>query len=159
MTFHIRPYHTSDFNQVIHILQTNTPKYFAPEEEKDLIHYLQNQREDYFVIEEKNQIIGAGGINYKIDTAIISWDFILPNHHGKGIGSLLLNHRLKHIKNKELHQTIVRTSQFTYKFYEKHGFKLTETQKDFWGIGYDLYHMEMNTESLQPINTKSRIND
>jgi ribosomal protein S18 acetylase RimI-like enzyme len=39
---------------------------------------------------------------------------------------------------------IVRTSQLAYKFYQKVGFELEKTEKDFWAKGFDLYQMKMN---------------
>jgi len=36
----------------------------------------------------------------------------------------------------------VRTSQFVYGFYEKHGFELKKVVKNYWAQGFDLYDME-----------------
>lgn len=146
----IRKYRVSDKLEVINLLKQNTPKYFAPEEEKDLIYYLENEIEDYFVTETNNELIGAGGINLKgtISTGYISWDFIHPDHQGKGIGSLLLKHRIKILKeNSAVEKIIVRTTQHVFKFYEKCGFQLIEKTKDYWAEGFDLYEMEIKIEA------------
>ncbi len=145
----IRKYTHQDKSSVIELLQQNTPDFFDPSEEKDFKYYLAHEIEDYFVIEQDNQVIGSGGINYfpKNNTAKISWDFIAPKFQGKGIGKKLTEYRIEYLKKKtEIKRIIVRTSQFTYLFYEKLGFKLEKIEKDFWAKGYDLYQMKMNNE-------------
>jgi ribosomal protein S18 acetylase RimI-like enzyme len=37
---------------------------------------------------------------------------------------------------------VVRTSQLAYKFFERLGYHLIRTEKDYWGKGLDLYLME-----------------
>ncbi len=110
-------------------------------------HYLDNETEDYFVVEQDSKIIGCGGINYEpgINAAIISWDIIHPNYQGFGIGEKLLLYRIKEIKNDAIYKKIiVRTSQHTFKFYNKLGFKLLKTTKNYWAKGIDLYYMALN---------------
>lgn len=129
---------------ILELFHLNSPKYFAPYEEKDLLHYLEQEREDYFVIEVDSEIVGCGGINYSEDKKIakISWDIMHPDFHGKGLGSELLRFRLEKIKgNKTVEQIIVRTSQLAFRFYEKNGFKLVEIQENYWAEGFDLYLM------------------
>ncbi|MCF6360106.1 MAG: GNAT family N-acetyltransferase [Cyclobacteriaceae bacterium] len=131
---------------LLHLLRLNTPHYFNQSEEIDLIKYLDEQIEDYYVIELNNKIIGCGGINYEPDknAAIISWDIIHPDFQRKGLGKEILTYRIDRIKKMGIYpQVIVRTSQFTNKFYEKNGFKLIETVKDYWAKGIDLYYMEL----------------
>ena len=116
-----------------------------------MVHYLENETEDYFVVEELGEIVGAGGINYEpqTKTAVISWDIIKPNQHGKGIGRKLTQHRIQHIHTKpDIEKIVVRTSQHTYKFYEKMGFKLLKVEKDYWAEGFDLYEMEQSNKKL-----------
>lgn len=146
----IRFYQNEDKKELINLIKLNIPTYFDSSEEKDFIEYLEAQKEDYFIIEDKitNQIIGCGGINYFFDEptplARISWDIIHPNFQGQGIGKQLLLHRINHIQNKEIKLIVVRTSQLAYKFYQKVGFELEKTEKDFWAKGFDLYQMKMN---------------
>lgn len=143
----IREYSTSDKPKVIKLLQLNTPEYFDPSEDVELIDYLDNNREDYFVVLRKSKIVGAGGINYFPDknTARISWDMIHPEYQGKGVGKELIQYRIALIKasSKKIELIIVRTSQLTYKFYEKMGFVLEKIEKDFWAKDFDLYQMIM----------------
>ena len=142
----IRPYSLLDLDKVISIFRGNTPKFFSTEEEIELKHYLKEEIEDYFVFEQDGVIVGCGGINYdnNFTIGVISWDIIDINHHGMGIGGTLLKHRLSILKNKkEIKKIIVRTSQIVFSFYEKAGFKLKKTQKDYWAEGFDLYHMEI----------------
>ncbi|WMN07327.1 GNAT family N-acetyltransferase [Marivirga arenosa] len=145
----IRPYHSADFQKVLVLFDLNTPQYFAESEKADLEEYLQQKREDYFVVEENGEIIGAGGINYDPDRAVISWDFIHPDWQGKGIGRTLMDFRLAHIRSqKQYEKVIVRTSQLAYGYYEKMDFNLLEVKKDYWAKGFDLYFMEQDNKKL-----------
>jgi [ribosomal protein S18]-alanine N-acetyltransferase len=149
----IRSYTASDKTTLISILRKNTPKYFAPEEEIEFVHFLEDQIEEYFVVEYQGSIVGSGGINFfdKGKTAVISWGMIDPDHHGQGLGSYLLNFRIERVVS--IHRPerfLVRTAQFTYKFFEKFGFKLIHTEKDFWTQGIDLYEMEYDLKKKDP---------
>lgn len=146
----IRPYKPDDRTAVLELLKLNTPDYFAPSEKVDLEKYLDLEIEDYFVIEENFEIIGAGGINYfpEDKTARISWDIIKPNAQGKGIGTRLTEYRIKLLhKHNGIDLIVVRTTQLVYKFYERLGFNLIEIEKNYWAKGYDLYQMELRTNS------------
>ena len=143
----IREYKSLDKKLIIDIFRLNTPKYFSPEEENDLERYLDNEIEYYCLAEINGKIIGSGGINSSDNKAIgiISWDIIHPDFQGKGIGTLLLIHRMEKLKNlKEINQILVRTSQHSYNFYEKQGFKLVEITEDYWAKGFHLYNMKFN---------------
>lgn len=144
----IRPYRAEDKAQLIQLIRSNTPEYFAPEEEADFVSYLDNEIEDYFVVEQNEEIVGCGGVNYAENRSvgIISWGMIRPELHGNRIGTVLLQYRLDFLKNTEnVKRITVRTSQLTYRFYEKNGFRLVDTKKDFWADGLDLCYMEYDS--------------
>ena len=148
--FVIRNYCKEDKLSVLHLIQLNTPTYFAKQEEQDLVHYLENELEEYFVIEKEGEIIGSGGINFKSirndRIGVISWDLIHPKHQDLGIGGQLLEYRLKQLKVKyNCKNIIVRTSQHVYKFYEKFGFEIDEIKENYWSKGFDLYSMKYFT--------------
>lgn len=145
----IRPYTHTDKPELIALLKLNIPKYFAEAEEADFIEYLEQHLEDYFVVEEAGVIVGAGGINYFPDEKLarISWDVVHPEYQGKGIGSRLTQHRINHIKTyTSINLVVVRTTQLVYPFYQKMGFTLVKTEKDYWAEGFDLYEMHMPLE-------------
>lgn len=127
MILSIRKYNEKDKQSLINLLRLNTPKFFAPSEEKDLIEYLNGHSENYYVMEESNEIIGAGGINYGFDngkTTRISWDIVHPKKQGKGAGTKLTKFRIDEIKkNSDINKIVVRTTQLVYEFYKKIGFQ------------------------------------
>ena len=144
-TIEIEKYKEDAQSDLIALLRLNTPYYFAYEEEADFIKYLEGEREDYYVIKQQQNIIGCGGINYSPDKkiAILSWDMLHPDYHGKGIGKQLFDFRLAHITSQHISQIIVRTSQLAYTFYQRQGFVITETIEDYWATGLDLVKMEL----------------
>jgi ribosomal-protein-alanine N-acetyltransferase len=155
---HIRPYQKEDFQEVILIFRQNVPQYFSTSEEKALVQYLQHEIDEYFVLAHNRTIIGCGGINFSEDkkTGVISWDFLRPDDHGKGYGSQLLAHRIMRLKQLGFRRIVVRTSQHTFKFYEKSRFVLKEIKKDFWAPGFDMYNMELGEETSEILNADDR---
>lgn len=141
----IREYVKSDRSAVLNLIRLNTPKYFSYSEEEDLNNYLDNERELYFVLLFDGKVVGCGGINFvdNYTTGKISWDIFHPEYQGKSLGTELLKYRIEKLKSIDsIQKIIVRTSQVSYKFYEKQGFELFEIIKDYWAKGFDMYNME-----------------
>ena len=101
------------------LIRRNTPEYFAAEEEIDLSDYLDREIESYYVLVTNDRIVGCGGINFADDKTVgkISWDIIHPDYQGKSLG----------------------------KFYQKQGFVLKTTHKDYWAKGIDWSMKEIRT--------------
>jgi ribosomal protein S18 acetylase RimI-like enzyme len=151
----IRPYTESDQEGLIKLLRLNTPEYFDSSEEADFIEYLKHHSQNYFVVEVAGSIIGSGGFNWFDEgkTARISWDLIHPEFQRKGVGKELTLYRINEIrKNPKVNLIRVRTSQMVYPFYQKIGFKLEKTEKDFWAKGYDLYQMILEVDKSTDSN-------
>ncbi|MEZ4982851.1 MAG: GNAT family N-acetyltransferase [Saprospiraceae bacterium] len=145
----ILPYTDQHFEATIQVFQANVPEHFAQEEITMLKEYLVDGKEDYFVVLDKGILVAAGGINYTKDGTggVLSWAAVAPNFQRKGYGTALVNHRVEFIKNQNNFDKIIcRTSQTAFEFYQKMGFTLQYTKKDFWAPGLDLYYMEMHLE-------------
>lgn len=143
----IEAYQEQYKESVLEIFDRNSPRYFHSDERKDFVHYLDSETEDYFILKDHGKIVGCGGINYfpEAHKARISWDLFLPEYQGRGLGRLLLQHRIDTIKKKKHFKLIeVRTSQLAFGFYKKNGFKIDMIQANFWADGLDLYLMKMD---------------
>jgi len=146
MNTQIIPYQSSHFDKLMNIIRANTPPYFDESEIPQFEKYLREELEDYFTVFHNEKIVGCGGLNYEENNTVacISWGMIHPEYHGQGFGTKLTQHRIQHVKNTNpnIKKIIVRTSQHTHKFYNKHGFELLKTEDNYWAEGLHLYHME-----------------
>ncbi len=146
MTYHIRDYARHDKDSLLRIIVQHIPQFFHTRERSDFSNYLDQNVEDYFVVTSNNHILGGGGINYfsEFNSARISWDMIDANYPGQGIGRQLLMYRIERVRQFDWINTLfVRTSQFVYRFYAKHGFRTIRIEENFWAFGYHLYEMKL----------------
>ncbi|HEY9260359.1 GNAT family N-acetyltransferase [Chitinophaga sp.] len=141
----IRPYLPTDKNELISIFLLHTPEYFDPKEVADYEAYLSENAHLYFTIEHENKIVGGVGyyVNDRNKSGQITWIFFDPAYVGLGLGRKAMEHCFTIFKSDPtIEKLVVTTSQKAYKFFEKFGYGLVETQKDYWGPGLDLYLME-----------------
>lgn len=151
----IRPYTPADHQTCIEIFKSNMPKFFAPHELADFeswldfkdkaeIAYKSNESEYYYVIEMDNAVVGCGGfyIPQNGNEARMAWGMVENSVHKKGIGRELFEYRMKQIRLSVPEISIaLDTTQFSYPFFEKLGFKVTKIQKDAYAPGLDRYDM------------------
>lgn len=143
----IRTYIPEDKEACLQIFDSNYPKYFADHERQEFINWLdKSDREDYFVIEEEDKnIIACGGLftDTKLKTVGLAWGMVQSKEQGKGYGKVLAAYRLQLMKKQfPRHDKIVNTSQHTYRFFEKLGFKVENIIPDGFGKGFDKYQMK-----------------
>jgi ribosomal protein S18 acetylase RimI-like enzyme len=141
----IRPYNETDKNELLNIFRLNTPEYFDPKEVADYETYLAENAHTYLTVEHENKI--AGGVGYHIKeeekSGQITWIFFHPAYAGLGLGREAVEHCFAIFTSYPvIEKLVVTTSQKAYKFFEKFGYKLVKTEKDYWGPGLDLYLME-----------------
>jgi predicted GNAT family N-acyltransferase len=75
----------------------------------------------------------------------MTWGMIDNKVHKNGFGKELLLFRIK--QAKELYPEVkiaLGTTQYTFSFFEKYGFKTVAYEKDHWAKGLDLYQMELS---------------
>jgi ribosomal protein S18 acetylase RimI-like enzyme len=141
----IRAFQASDKEALIKILKANTPKYFDPNEIDDFEAYIDQRASTYLCVEQDGQIIGGAGyyVNNIDLSGRIKWVFFKPEFHKQGLGKLIIEHCIKELESHKLVRNLMlTTSQLAYPFFEKFGFKTTQTKKDYWGPGLDFYLME-----------------
>ena len=109
-------------------------------------------RGPYSIVFKDDVIVGCGGIALNQPTkytnqphVIMTWGMVDNKHHKAGFGKVLLLHRIEQAKKLYPGITIaLGTTQHTFQFFEKYGFKTVVFEKDHWAKGLDLYQMELN---------------
>ncbi|MBS1735607.1 MAG: GNAT family N-acetyltransferase [Bacteroidetes bacterium] len=147
----IRPFKQTDKEILIETFKLNTPQYFDTKEVNDFVSYLEHHSDTYFTLEHDNKIVGGTGYYVKEGdkSGRITWIFFHPHYSGFGLGRQAVEHCLEILRqDPRVEKFVVTTSQLAYKFFEKFGYQLTKTEKDYWGIGLDLYEMEMPNNKL-----------
>ena len=127
------------------LFKSNVPNFFDPSEEILFNHYLQKDNVNYFLLfNSNNQLMAAGGYELEktLNTIALTWGMVHIRYHKKGYGKSLVEFRLKSIANYyPQFDVVLNTSQKTFRFYEKLGFKLVSIKKDYYGVGLDRYDM------------------
>ena len=129
------------------------PLYFAEEELPLFMSFLERdviERGPYSVIFNNGEIVGCGGIALKAaddytkeQHVIMAWGLVDNKYHKSGFGKELLKFRVQQAKEIYPGITIaLGTTQHTFQFFEKYGFKTVAFEKDHWAKGLDLYQME-----------------
>lgn len=139
---------------LIEIFKSNMPLYFAIEELSLFDKFLDKdafERGPYSIVFNDDVIVGCGGIALNKPTkytnephVIMTWGMVDNNHHKEGLGKILLLHRIEQAKKEYPGIKIaLGTTQHTYHFFEKYGFKTVFYEKDHWAKDLDLYQMEL----------------
>ncbi|MBO9635437.1 MAG: GNAT family N-acetyltransferase [Chitinophagaceae bacterium] len=139
----------------LNAFESNTPKYFTWNEVGQFNQWLDHlegkcqlydgEDSHYFVALLHNQVVGCGGFGYspEKDQATLAWGLIHNSNHKQHIGSALLSYRLNRIG--EMYPTAVvllDTTQFSYPFFQRHGFVIEKITKDSYAPGMDRYDMK-----------------
>ncbi len=121
------------------------PRYFDPSEEADFAQFLLEESETYFVLIDESELRACGGYAFaESGEAHLAWGMVKPEFHKRGYGSKLLSYRLERLKGKTV---LLDTSQHTFGYFEKFGFKLEKITQDGYGIGLHRYDMRLAKEN------------
>ena len=147
----IKKYSTSDYDQCVNIFKSNIPEYFAKVELSDFQDYIKNisktkdgWTDSFYILKRDKKIVGCAGLglNKSKKIATLSWGMVDKNYHRNGIGTQLTNYRLNLLQSYKLDLKIrLDTSQHSYLFYEKFGFKIEDIEKDGYEKGMHKYNM------------------
>lgn len=157
----IRPYQASDYSGCIRAFEGNHPEFFADHEKAEFQDLLTGLTEPddqdpvfYYVVETEGQIAACAGFYFPDNQPGIAglvWGMVAREFHRNGIGKQLLTFRLNKIQElRPGSSVILDTTQLSFPFFEKLGFRITEVTKDFYAPGLDRYDMIL-TPSVVPI--------
>ncbi|MEM8995016.1 MAG: GNAT family N-acetyltransferase [Acidobacteriota bacterium] len=135
----------------VRVLESNLGQYFVEREIRDFVEFLEGEAtvEPYFVvINDAAEVAACGGITATADKAVLTWGLVEHRLHGKGIGQLLLRHRLRSIRERYGALPVeIETSQKTQGFFEKYGFRPVRRDEDGISKGLDRVLMVRPAES------------
>ncbi|MNK25831.1 hypothetical protein D3C87_441590 [compost metagenome] len=164
----IRTYQPSDKTACMNAFQTNVPKFFTYGEVGDFERFLDRladpaelNQTPYYVLELNNELIGCGGFMEKegIDgksAVTFTWGLVHRDFHKQGYGEELLQFRIKEIKTRfPAKQVILDTTQFSYTFFEKYGFKTVKFTENGYEEGMHRYDMVLDGSSSEKFKTKN----
>lgn len=153
----MRAYRDSDKDSCMEIFQSNVPKYFTLEEVNEFERFLTKlgdpeatDNPPYYVMELEDKLIGCGGFGKKkgidgADAITFVWGMVDRSYHKQGYGAQLLQFRLAEIP---LHfpgkPVILDTTQFSYSFFEKYGFRTVKITENSYGAGMHRYDMVLD---------------
>ena len=140
-----REYEPKDRAKCLEIFDSNRPDYFAEHERQEFANFL--DRIDcltYSVVELNGDIVACGGIYLADDSQHVgmAWGMVHRESHRNGIGRRLTIFRLEQMSEVDpLLEQRLATSQLTFGFYEKFGFKTVKVTENGFGPGIDRYEM------------------
>ena len=141
----VQKYHSDYFEYCVSIFKTNTPHFLDYSEQPLFENYLLKKNIQYYVLfNEDNRIVSSGGYGYnnKIKTVDLTWGMVDGNYHKNGFGRYLTEYRIRKITTEyPKSDVLLNTTQHTFRFYEKFGFKITKMTKDYYALGLDRYDM------------------
>tara|TARA_B100000902_G_scaffold351006_1_gene360717 strand:- start:60 stop:500 length:441 start_codon:yes stop_codon:yes gene_type:complete len=136
--------YTKDYlHECLDLFDSNTPPFFATNEKSLFKNYLAKDRINYYLFFQK-KIIAAAGFEYekKNNCIMLTWGMVHHQFHNQGYGTYMTEYRLEKIQIQYPGINIMlNTSQLTFKFYEKLGFKIIKFKKNGYMQGLDRYDM------------------
>lgn len=142
------PYTRADRIECLKVFDTNIPKFFAKDERAIFAEFLDGPvlKRPYLVLQIKDEVVACGGLKVleKDKTAFLSWGMVAQPYHGKGIGRVLTEARLRLARQTTgIAKVTLNTSQHTKGFYEKFGFVPVRSTPNGYGLGLDRWDMAL----------------
>jgi predicted GNAT family N-acyltransferase len=147
----IRAYQLADHLSCMEAFRSNVPDFFTEEEIADFERFLIGMESGtstahFYVVACDDRVIGCGGFGDRNGDGIYSlaWGFIHREMHRKGFGEKLLVYRLDQIKQlNPKFSILLDMTQFSFRFFEKHGFRTLKITNDYYTSGMHRYDMAL----------------
>lgn len=129
-------------------MRSNVPEFFEASEVAWFRRYLRQRGNANFVVVVDGRIAGFGG--YAIDRyanrAHLCWGFIARPRHGRGLGRLLLQHRLANLaaRSPETRYVALNTTPAVAGFFRRCGFRAYGRWPRGYRSGLDMVEMMLD---------------
>ncbi|MVN88019.1 GNAT family N-acetyltransferase [Deinococcus sp. HMF7620] len=139
----VRPLTPQDRGAVLRIFLSNVPDFFLPTERADFETDL-NETPQYLVVEVGGEVVACGGVALEDDmqTGFFVWGMVARERQGQGLGTVLVEARLRLLRDLGARRVCLDTSQLTAPFYERLGFEVRQRTPEGYGPGLDRLEME-----------------
>lgn len=132
----IRDYTAEDRADAIDCFRSNVPAFFSASDEAWFASALDEPDGPSFVVVCDGRVVGFGGyeVSEFYNSAVLVFGQIHAQWHGKGLGQLLLQHRIDHLRAhaRPTRYLTVDTSIQVAPFFIRHGFEIVS----HWRGGY-----------------------
>lgn len=147
-TMRVRDYMPADHAACLKVFDGNVPEYFLPSERDDFSAFLHALTGPYLVVEDATAtVVACGGhaIEPGSGNARLCWGMARRDLHRTGLGRLLLDARLERIRAEGRAEVVeLGTTQHTYAFFERRGFRTVSVEPEGYGPGMDRYEMRVS---------------
>jgi N-acetylglutamate synthase-like GNAT family acetyltransferase len=138
----IRRYVTEDRSPCLEVFTSNVPAYFAASDELEFVRYLEKGPGPFYVVDVDGRIVACGGVavdHPEPNVATLCWGMVAASFHRHGIGSALLDFRVRILttEHPSVKRVRVNTTQVAQPFFEHHGFVAKSVRTDGYGTGLD----------------------
>ncbi|MBI3073971.1 MAG: GNAT family N-acetyltransferase [Deltaproteobacteria bacterium] len=109
------------------------------------------------VAEERKTLLGVGGFEPADDEAEnvywISWFYVHPDHHGTGVGTKIMravSRAVAEVGGRKLYVDVSANESYegARRFYDRHGFEIEATLRDYYAEGEDCVYMAKKVRQL-----------
>jgi len=153
----LRKFEFSDLNQVIEIEKVSFPKRQVYSRHR-FERYFKEYPEEFIIAENKGKVVGYTICELKNDSAEIISLAVASTWRQKGIGKALTSFLINHFKEsgiKEIFLHVRIKNKVAVSFYQKFGFKILKTIKNYYQNGGDAYLMKLSLH-LNPRSASPR---
>lgn len=145
-----RAYTPDDRAACLAIFDSLTPRFFKAGEKDEFTSFLDGLDNDkcrFAVIEDQDsKIIACGGMwmDKGKGVASLCWEMVHKDQQGQGIGHFMLEARIGWMREiPELTHVVASAASHSAGFFQKQGFQVYHTEKDYFGPGLDLLDMKL----------------
>jgi ribosomal protein S18 acetylase RimI-like enzyme len=144
-----RAYRSDDFDACLSIFDGNVPAFFSKDERDEFGQFLKDiepERTPYIVLTLSDCVVACGGLSLDVSNGVasLSWGMVDRTVHRQGLGTRLIQERLKLARaSPNVSRLVLATSQHTAGFYRQHGFTVSKIMPDGFAPGLDRYDMTL----------------